>query len=81
MNAILSAPEIPSRLGLKGYRRSYRGDCPACGYPGCFSLRQGKGDRIGLFCASCGDRDSITEAVRKAVGGAWTPPAAAKSGR
>ena len=72
----LSAADLASRLNLHRAVRGYRGTCPACSYPDAFSLRAGKGDRIGLFCASCGDRDAITDAVVRAAGGAWTPPGA-----
>lgn len=75
MNAI-SAADLASRLNLHRSVRGFRGTCPACAYPDAFSLRAGKGDRIGLFCASCGDREAITDAVVRAVGGAWMPPAA-----
>jgi putative DNA primase/helicase len=77
MTACLSASDIASRLKLHRAARSYRGACPACGYPNAFSLRASKGDRISMFCANCGDRSAITDAVVRAVGGAWTPPAAA----
>ena len=73
----LSVVELASRLNLHHSVRGYRGACPACSYPDAFSLRPGKGDRIGLFCASCGNRKAITDAVVRAVGGAWTLPAAA----
>lgn len=29
-----------------------------------------------MFCASCGDRDALTAALRRAAGHAWTPPPA-----
>jgi len=76
MTAPLSVLDLAVRLNLHRAAGGYRGICPACGYPDAFSLRVGKGDRIGLFCASCGDRDGITEAVMRAVGGAWAPPPA-----
>ena len=71
-----SAADLASRLNLHRAARSYRGACPACGYPNAFSLRVGKDNRIGMFCANCGDRGAIADAVVRAVGGAWTPPAA-----
>ncbi len=72
-----SVADLAGRLGLHRTRGGFRGACPACAYHDAFSLRPGKGDRLGLFCASCGDRDAITDAVMRAVGGAWTPPVAA----
>jgi phage/plasmid primase-like uncharacterized protein len=75
MTGTLSVGDLASRLNLHRAARGFRGTCPACGYHEAFSLRPGKGDRIGLYCASCGDRDGITDAVRRAVGGDWTAPA------
>ena len=75
MNAV-SAADLASRLNLHRAKGGFRGACPACSYPESFALRPGKGDRIGLFCASCGDREAITDAIMRAAGGAWTPPAA-----
>ena len=72
----LSAADLASRLNLHRAAGNYRGDCPNCGYSGAFNLRPGKGDRVGLFCASCGDRDGITKAIVRAVGGTWQPPGA-----
>jgi putative DNA primase/helicase len=76
MTPTLSVSDLASRLNLQRSVRGYRGACPACAYPDAFSLKPGKGDRIGLFCASCDDRPAITDAVVRAAGGAWTPPGA-----
>ncbi|WP_419900876.1 DUF7146 domain-containing protein [Roseomonas sp. USHLN139] len=70
-----TAHEIAERLGLrKSYGGGWRGACPACGYPTTFSLRQQDGRPL-WWCASCGDKDAITAAVRAALGQDWTPPA------
>jgi putative DNA primase/helicase len=74
MTATLSLSDLASRLNLQRGQHGFRGACPACGYPNAFSMRPGRGDRIGLFCASCGDRDAIEDAVVRLVGGVWTPP-------
>jgi putative DNA primase/helicase len=81
MTAVLSVSDLASRLKLRRGpgQRGYRGACPACSYPDAFSMKPGKGDNIGLFCASCGDREAIADAVTRAVGGAWAPPSAALS--
>jgi putative DNA primase/helicase len=76
MTRTLSVSDLASRLNLQRSVRGYRGTCPACAYPDAFSMKPGKADRIGLFCASCGNREAITDAVVRAVGGAWTPPTA-----
>jgi putative DNA primase/helicase len=75
VNAPFSAAELAGRLNLRRAGRSYRGTCPACGYPA-FSLRPGLDGYMSLFCASCGDREAITAAIRRVVGGASPPPAA-----
>jgi putative DNA primase/helicase len=79
MSATVSVSDLASRLNLLRGRggRGYRGTCPACSYPNAFSMKPGKGDRIGLFCASCGDKVAITDAIVRAAGGGWTPPTAA----
>lgn len=74
---VQSAADLAARLNLHRARGGFRGACPNCSYRESFVLRPGKGDRIGLFCASCGDREAITDAVVRAAGGAWTAPAAA----
>ena len=72
--ASASARDIADRLHLKRYPRSYRGDCPACGYAGTFAVREGRDRLPQLFCASCRNRDAIDEAVSRVMGGSWTPP-------
>lgn len=71
----MSAAEIAQALGLKRAGRDWRGDCPACGYRSTFSVST-KDGRALWWCASCQDRDGVTAAVRSAMGGDWTPPAA-----
>jgi putative DNA primase/helicase len=80
MTSSLSVAELASRLNLQRDRRQlgYRGTCPACSYPNSFSIKPGKGDRIVLFCASCGDKAAITDAIVRASGGGWRVPAAIK---
>ena len=68
MSHALTALEIAGRLGLKRYRRSWRGRCPACDYPSTFSVQAGRDGRPLLYCASCQDRDALAEAVASATG-------------
>jgi putative DNA primase/helicase len=65
---MIYATDIATRLGLKRYTRSWRGRCPACDYPGTFSVRASTGGRALLFCASCQDRDALAAAVVRAAG-------------
>jgi putative DNA primase/helicase len=63
-----TARAIADRLGLKRFRRSWRGRCPACDYPGTFSVLEGNGGQALLYCASCQDHAAVTEAVARATG-------------
>lgn len=72
-----SAAEIAERLGLKRQRHEWRGDCPACGYRGTFSLTSKEGRPV-WWCASCQDQKATTAAVRAAMGADWQPPPQAK---
>ncbi len=65
---MITAKEISDHLGLKRLRRSWRGRCPACDYPGTFSVREGNGGQALLFCASCQDRAALADAVARATG-------------
>jgi len=68
--------DLAARLNLRrAGAGSWRGACPACGYPGTFSLREREGRSL-WSCASCQDREALTGAVRAAAGDDWTPPAA-----
>lgn len=65
---MISANDVATRLGLKRYARSWRGRCPACDYPSTFSIRAGRDGRALFYCASCQDRDALTDAVARATG-------------
>jgi hypothetical protein len=65
---MMVAADVAGRLGLKRYPRSWRGRCPACDYSGTFSVRARRDGRALLFCASCQDRDALTDAVMRATG-------------
>ena len=69
-----TARDLADQLGLKRHQRSWRGDCPACAYRGTFAVREGRDQRPQLFCANCRNRDAITEAIDRVMGGTWTPP-------
>lgn len=55
--------DLAERLGLKRSGRSWRGNCPACGYVGAFSLREGRAGRPLVWCASCSDRSALLAIV------------------
>jgi putative DNA primase/helicase len=65
---MMTAKAIGDRFGLKRLRRSWRGRCPACDYPGTFSVREGKGGRPLLYCASCQDQSALESVVARATG-------------
>lgn len=71
----MSALDLAHNLGLKRAGNHWRGDCPACGYAGTFSLTA-KDGRTLWNCASCQDRAALTAAVCGVMGGDWPPPAA-----
>ena len=58
-----TARDVAGRLDLKRSGRGWRGDCPACGYAGTFSVREGQGGRALYWCASCQDRDGLSRAI------------------
>jgi len=65
---MMTAKGIADRFNLTRLRRSWRGRCPACDYPGTFSVREGNGGRALLHCASCQDQAAVTEAGGRAPG-------------
>ena len=65
---MMTARAIAGRFNLTRLRRSWRGRCPACDYPGTFSVREGNGGRALLYCASCQDQAAVTEAMARATG-------------
>ena len=70
------AVDLAKRLDLVRYRRSWRGRCPACDYPGTFSLKAGRDGRALLFCASCQDREALADAAAQVMGQPRHPAAA-----
>ncbi len=72
--SILTARDLVSRMKVKRYPRSWRGDCPCCNYRGAFSIREDKAGQALLWCTNGCDRDAINDAVTRIMGGSWTPP-------
>ena len=58
-----TARDLAGRLDMKRSGRSWRGNCPACGYAGTFSVREGQGGRALYWCASCQDREGLSRAI------------------
>jgi putative DNA primase/helicase len=57
-----TAATIAARLGLRRYGRTWRGTCPACGYPTAFSIEE-RGGKLLWWCASCQDGAAIARAI------------------
>ncbi len=72
-NPTLTARDLISRMRVKRYSHSWRGDCPVCNYRGTFSIREGKDGRALLWCANGCSRDDINDAVGRVTGGSWRP--------
>jgi phage/plasmid primase-like uncharacterized protein len=64
---MLTAADIAGRLGLKKYRRSWRGTCPACDYARTFAIREMKGRTV-TFCANGCGRDALADALARVTG-------------
>jgi phage/plasmid primase-like uncharacterized protein len=69
----MNARDLADRLGLTRHAKSWRGICPACGYPNAFSLQAVKGDRVRLLAACGCDREAVEDAVRRIAGGDALP--------
>ena len=66
---MMTAADLALRLGLRRYRRSWRGRCPICDYASdTFSARAGKGGRVRLWCANGCNRDELEKAIATATG-------------
>ena len=74
MSAALTAPDLAGRLGLTRLARSWRGDCPNCGYARTFSVRSARDGAARLFCANGCAWPDLRQAVSHIAGGDWTTP-------
>ena len=75
MNApLITARDFADRLGLRHYARSWRGNCPACGYKLAFAVREGRDHRPMMFCANGCDRTTLDRAMMQVMGGSWSAP-------
>ena len=72
----MNAAELAGRLGLARSGRSWRGACPACGYPRAFTLRAGKADAALTYCANGCDRVELRAVVEGIAGGGTAAPIA-----
>ncbi|MFT8243958.1 toprim domain-containing protein [Roseomonas sp. BN140053] len=71
---MIVASDLAARLRLEKHPRSWRGDCPSCGYARAFSLRAGKEQRPLLYCSNGCDRDALNDTVSRIAGGDWQAP-------
>jgi phage/plasmid primase-like uncharacterized protein len=81
----MQARDLAQRLGLDRSGRSWRGTCPACGYPRAFSLRSGNAERPLIFCANGCHHADLRAALESAGAGQLAqtriPPNAAANAR
>ena len=71
----MKTADIATRIGLRRCNRSWRGDCPVCGYSRALSLKENNG-RVCAFCANGCTQKYIIEALAQAAGGTWSVPSA-----
>ncbi len=67
--------EIARPLGLKRGARSFRGNCPSCGYPGAFAVKSDKHGTARLFCSNHCTAADLQSAVARVIGGEAALPA------
>ena len=70
---VVSPRDIADRLALKKYPRSWRGDCPSCGYPRSFALKATRTGLASVFCSNGCEREALSETVEKVMGGELSP--------
>ena len=67
--------DLARRLDLRKRPRSWGGDCPACSYRAAFSMKAGKVGGVRAHCANGCTLDQLDDALQRALGSDWTPPA------
>jgi putative DNA primase/helicase len=77
----MNAVDLAGRLGLTRLARSWRGDCPNCGYARTFSVRSARDGAARLFCANGCAWPELRQAVSHIAGGEWTTPPRPTEGR
>ena len=70
---MMSTAEIAGRAGLKRQGRSWRGTCPACGYPTAFSMTGGKRHSL-AYCANGCTQETLAKTLDRITGGDWKMP-------
>lgn len=63
-----AASDLALRLGLDRHLRSWRGTCPACGYPRAFTLKATRDGRPLTYCASGCDGETIADTIARLTG-------------
>ncbi len=72
-DTIQTTRDLADRFDLKRSGRSWRGNCPACGYRGTFSVREGRSGQPLLWCASCQDYGAIAQAIDSGTAASLPP--------
>lgn len=67
--------ELAERHHLRRSGKSWRGNCPHCGYADAFSLRSGKAGRVLAWCPNCRDNRALFAAVTGTDTASQIPPA------
>lgn len=67
--------DLARRLDLRRRPRSWGGDCPACSYSRAFSMKPGKLGGVRAYCANGCTADALDDALQRALGADWKPPA------
>jgi len=75
MTARVDLDDLGRRLDLRKRPRSWGGDCPACSYKAAFAMKAGKHGGVRAFCANGCTLDQLDDALQRALGSDWTPPA------
>ena len=75
MTPCVDVDDLGRRLDLHKRPRSWGGDCPACSYSNAFSMKPGKNGGVRAFCANGCTHEVLDEALTRALGTDWTPPA------
>ena len=71
---MMTPADLAGRLHLDRQPRSWRGTCPACGYPRAFSLKPTRTDRALVFCANGCNREELQAEIARVTGETWRLP-------
>lgn len=66
--------DLAARFHLKQQGHEWRGDCPACGYKGCFAAVVGTSGHPVMHCHNGCSGTVLLKTSGAALGSGWTPP-------